>query len=132
MKVLRKATQTDRILHANSNHPNVHKMACVRTLFGQIESHCTTADTKRRGTQHIYRVCQQYGYSRRFIRRCFQPRGPRASMQQQTNRVAVPNKQGASEAGTRLLSRYGTLVAHKPVKTHVKTPHHLDATQGPP
>ncbi len=95
MTVLWKATQTDRILHANSNRPNVHKMACVRTLFGRIESHCTTADTKRRGTQYLYRAYQQYGYSRRFIRRCFQRRRPRAAMQQQTNSVTAPNKQGA-------------------------------------
>ncbi len=34
----------DRILHASSNRLNVHELAFIRTLFGRIESHCTTAD----------------------------------------------------------------------------------------
>ncbi len=108
--VHRKATHTARILHTNSIHPNVHKMACIRTLFGRIESHCTNADAKRKETQNLHRICQQNGYNRQFIRRCLQPRRQRAAMQQQINRVAVPYIiQGASDAAARILSTHGAL-----------------------
>ncbi len=46
MTVRNKVVQTNRVLRANRDHPNVHKMACMRTLFGRIESHCTIADAK--------------------------------------------------------------------------------------
>ncbi len=39
-----------------------------------------------------------------------------AEMQQKTNRLAVPYKQGASEVVARILSSHGVLVAHKPLK----------------
>ncbi len=90
MAVHRKATHKDQILYANINHANLHNMACIRTLFGRIESHCTTADAKRKETQYLHRICQQQGYNRLFIRKCLQPRRQRAVMQQQTNRVSVP------------------------------------------
>nr|VZI32915.1 unnamed protein product [Spirometra erinaceieuropaei] len=46
--VFRKATNTEKILHYNSNHLLSHKRSCVRTLFRRIETHCSTEAEKLR------------------------------------------------------------------------------------
>ncbi|BHF57230.1 hypothetical protein SprV_0100017100 [Sparganum proliferum] len=44
--VFRKATNTEKILTYNSNHPLSHKRYCVRTLFRRINTHCNTEAEK--------------------------------------------------------------------------------------
>ena len=41
-QVYRKNTNTDQILNYNSNHPTVHKMSCIKSLYSTVSKHTAT------------------------------------------------------------------------------------------
>lgn len=53
--VYRKRTHTDRLLSSRSNHPKVHKISCVRTLFIRVRTHCNngTAESRRKWPSQV-------------------------------------------------------------------------------
>ena len=126
--VFRKSTHTDQILNYHSNHPTIHKQACVRTLFKRIQTHCNTTELQRREEKHLFRVFTRNGYPRSFIRRSMlEAQTTRTTTTQQpihTNeqqvqmkRVTMPYVKHISEMTARLLKPYGVKVAHKPMRT---------------
>nr|VZI39189.1 unnamed protein product [Spirometra erinaceieuropaei] len=65
--VFRKATNTEIILHYNSNHPLSHKRSCVRTLFRRINTHCSTEAEKLRERETLWHLFLANGYPRSFV-----------------------------------------------------------------
>nr|VZI11478.1 unnamed protein product [Spirometra erinaceieuropaei] len=68
--VFRKATDTEKILHYNSNHPLSHKRSCVRTLFRRIHTHCSAEAEKLRERNTLWRLFLANGYPRSFVNKC--------------------------------------------------------------
>ncbi|BHF59623.1 hypothetical protein SprV_0100258400 [Sparganum proliferum] len=68
--VYRKATDTEKILHYNSNHPLSHKRSCVRTIFHHIHTHCSTEAEKLRERKTLWHLFLANGYPRSFVNKC--------------------------------------------------------------
>ena len=64
--VFRKSTHTDRYLHFNSHHPQLHKQSVVRTLFSRAES-LSSCPLKSIEELHVSKALQDNGYPERFI-----------------------------------------------------------------
>jgi hypothetical protein len=120
--VYRKKTHRDQILHYHSNHPMNHKKSCIQTLFRRAETHCSTDEAKRKEENYLFRIFQNNGYPRNFIRRSKKKRTSRQQEQQQqqpqtNNRVVLPYVKNVSELTARLLQTHGITTAHKPNAT---------------
>nr|VZI11840.1 unnamed protein product [Spirometra erinaceieuropaei] len=83
--VLRKATDTAKILHYSSNHPLSHKRSCVRTLFRRINTHCSTEAEKLRERKSLWRLFLSNGYPRSFINKCLYQRHTKTDGEQKQN-----------------------------------------------
>ena len=126
--VFRKSTHTDQILNYRSNHPAIHKQACIRTLFGRIKTHCSTTELRRQEEKHLFKVFTRNGYPRNFIRRTVtrlskngtvRSQSPTNNNDQrvQTRRIMMPYIKQISEMTARLLRPHGVTIAHKPMGT---------------
>lgn len=45
-KEYKRETNTDRLLPLESNHPMVHEIGCIKSLFNRVDSHCSTQKVK--------------------------------------------------------------------------------------
>ncbi|BHF74578.1 hypothetical protein SprV_0501766400 [Sparganum proliferum] len=118
--VFRKATNTEKILHYNSNHPLSHKRSCVRTLFRRINTHCSTETEKLRERETLWHLFLANGYPRSFVNKCIYQRHTRAD-RENTQRPAIfrvlPYVRNVSEATERMLRPLSVGVGHRPEAT---------------
>nr|VZH93658.1 unnamed protein product [Spirometra erinaceieuropaei] len=118
--VFRKATNTEKILHYNSNHPPSHKRSCVRTLFRRINTHCSTEAEKLRERETLWHLFLANGYPRSFVNKCLYQRHTRAD-RENTQRPAtfrvLPYVRNVSEATERMLRPLSVGVGHRPEAT---------------
>ena len=68
--VSRKPTNTDNILHADSNHPMEHKISALCALFRRIETHCSTPAAKAEELRTVLRIGRANGYTSIILNRC--------------------------------------------------------------
>ena len=54
--------------HYHSNHPKEHLEAVVRSLFGQVETHCSNTALKVEEECKIMEELQANGYPKKFIK----------------------------------------------------------------
>nr|VZI42259.1 unnamed protein product [Spirometra erinaceieuropaei] len=115
--VFRKATDTEKILHYNSNHPLSHKRSCVRTLFRRIYTHCSTEAEKLRERKTLWRLFLANGYPRSFVNKCLYRRYTKTDGEKKQRpeifRV-LPYVSNVSEATERMLRPLGVGVGHRP------------------
>nr|VZI51516.1 unnamed protein product [Spirometra erinaceieuropaei] len=118
--VFRKATDTEKILHYNSNHPLSHKRSCVRTLFRRIHTHCSTEAEKLRERKTLWRLFLANGYPRSFVNKCLYRRHTKTDDEKKQRpeifRV-LPYVSNVSEATERILRPLGVGVGHRPEAT---------------
>ncbi|BHF81222.1 hypothetical protein SprV_0702435200 [Sparganum proliferum] len=118
--VFRKATNTEKILHYNSNHPLSHKRSCVRTLFRRINTHSSTETEKLRERETLWHLFLANGYPRSFVNKCIYQRHTRAE-RENTQRPAIfrvlPYVRNVSEATERMLRPLSVGVGHRPEAT---------------
>ncbi|BHF78339.1 hypothetical protein SprV_0602145200 [Sparganum proliferum] len=115
--VFRKATNTEKILHYNSNHPLSHKRSCVRTLFRRINTHCSTEAEKLQERASLWHLLLVNGYPRSFINKCLFQRHTKtdgeANQKPEVLRV-LPYMRNISEATERMLRPLNVGVGHRP------------------
>ncbi|BHF83737.1 hypothetical protein SprV_0902688300 [Sparganum proliferum] len=118
--VFRKATDTEKILHYNSNHPLSHKRSCVRTLFHRIHTHCSTEAEKLRERKTLWHLFLANGYPRSFVNKCLYRRHTKTDGEKKQGpeifRV-LPYVRNVSEATERMLRPLGVGVGHRPEAT---------------
>nr|VZI44724.1 unnamed protein product [Spirometra erinaceieuropaei] len=118
--VFRKATDTEKILHYNSNHPLSHKRSCVRTLFRRIYTHCSTEAEKLRERKTLWRLFLANGYPHSFVNKCLYRRYTKTDGEKKQRpeifRV-LPYVSNVSEATERMLRPLGVGVGHRPEAT---------------
>ncbi|BHF74631.1 hypothetical protein SprV_0501771700 [Sparganum proliferum] len=118
--VFRKATDTEKILHYNSNHPLSHKRSCVRTLFRRIHTHCSTEAEKLRERKTLWHLFLANGYPRSFVNKCLYRRHTKTDgekrQRQEIFRV-LPYVRNVSEATERMLRPLNVGVGHRPEAT---------------
>ncbi|BHF85843.1 hypothetical protein SprV_1002901600 [Sparganum proliferum] len=104
--VFRKATDTEKILHYNSNHPLSHKRSCVRTLFHRMHTHCSTEAEKLRERKTLWHLFLANGYPRSFVNKCLYRRHTKTDGEKKQKpeifRV-LPYVRNVSEATERML-----------------------------
>ncbi|XP_072430928.1 uncharacterized protein [Chiloscyllium punctatum] len=115
--VYRKPTNTDQILNYTSNHPNTHKRSCIRTLFPQATTHCSTDELRKTEENRLYNVFKKNGYSKNTVHRFFKNKPRQADQTQPETLTTLPYIKEVSKMTTRLLRPLGILVAHKPTNT---------------
>ncbi|BHF82019.1 hypothetical protein SprV_0802515500 [Sparganum proliferum] len=118
--VFRKATDTEKILHYNSNHPLSHKRSCVRTLFHRIHTHCSTEAEKLRERKTLWHLFLANGYPRSFVNKCLYRRHTKTDGEKRQRpeifRV-LPYVRNVSEATERMLRPLNVGVGHRPEAT---------------
>ncbi|BHF70143.1 hypothetical protein SprV_0301319300 [Sparganum proliferum] len=118
--VFRKATDTEKILHYNSNHPLSHKRSCVRTLFHRINTHCSTEAEKLRERKTLWHLFLANGYPRSFVNKCLYRRHTKTDGEEKQRpeifRV-LPYVRNVSEATERMLRPLSVGVGHRPEAT---------------
>ncbi|BHF63747.1 hypothetical protein SprV_0200674200 [Sparganum proliferum] len=118
--VFRKATDTEKILHYNSNHPLSHKRSCVRTLFHRIHTHCSTEAEKLRERKTLWHLFLANGYPRSFVNKCLYRRHTKTDGEKKQKpeifRVS-PYVRNVSEATERMLRPLSVGVGHRPEAT---------------
>ncbi|BHF84170.1 hypothetical protein SprV_0902732000 [Sparganum proliferum] len=118
--VFRKATDTEKILHYNSNHPFSHKRSCVRTLFHRIHTHCNTEAEKLRERKTLWHLFLANGYPRSFVNKCLYRRHTKTDGEKKQKpeifRV-LPYVRNVSEATERMLRPLSVGVGHRPEAT---------------
>ncbi|BHF71711.1 hypothetical protein SprV_0401477100 [Sparganum proliferum] len=118
--VFRKATDTEKILHYNSNHPLSHKRSCVRTLFHRIHTHCSTEAEKLRERKTLWHLFLANGYLRSFVNKCLYRRHTKTDGEKKQRpeifRV-LPYERNVSEATERMLRPLNVGVGHRPEAT---------------
>ncbi|BHF74452.1 hypothetical protein SprV_0501753800 [Sparganum proliferum] len=118
--VFRKATNTEKILHYNSNHPLSHKRSCVRTLFRRINTHCSTEAEKLQERACLWHLFLVNGYPRSFVNKCLFQRHTKtdgeANQKPEVLRV-LPYMRNISEATERMLRPLNVGVGHRPEAT---------------
>ncbi len=115
--VLRKCTNTYRILQANSKHPFAAKVASIKPLFDRVNNHCSTEEAKRVELKTLFRICRINRYSSNHIKAA--RRKPRVKNQNDnpTKRKALPCIAKVSEAAVWIPASFGIKVAHRPSQT---------------
>ncbi|BHF77634.1 hypothetical protein SprV_0602074300 [Sparganum proliferum] len=118
--VFRKVTDTEKILHYNSNHPLSHKRSCVRTLFHRIHTHCSREAEKLRERKILWRLFLANGYPRSFVNKCSYRKHTKTDGEKkqkpEISRV-LPYVSNVSEATERMLRPLGVGVGHRPEAT---------------
>ncbi|BHF81552.1 hypothetical protein SprV_0802468400 [Sparganum proliferum] len=118
--VFRKATDTEKIPHYNSNHPLSHKRSCVRTLFHRIHTHCSTEAEKLRERKTLWHLFLANGYPRSFVNKCLYRRHTKTDGEKKQRpeifRV-LPYVRSVSEATERMLRPLSVSVGHRPEAT---------------
>ncbi|BHF63499.1 hypothetical protein SprV_0200649100 [Sparganum proliferum] len=118
--VFRKATDTEKILHYNSNHPLSHKRSCVRTLFHRMHTHCSTEAEKLRERKTLWHLFLANGYPRSFVNKCLYRRHTKTDGEKKQRpeifRV-LPYVRNVSEATERMLRPLSVGVGHRPEAT---------------
>ncbi|BHF78566.1 hypothetical protein SprV_0602167900 [Sparganum proliferum] len=118
--VFRKAADTEKILHYNSNHPLSHKRSCVRTLFHRIHTHCSTEAEKLRERKTLWHLFLANGYPRSFVNKCLYRRHTKTDGEKKQRleifRV-LPYVRNVSEATERMLRPLSVGVEHRPEAT---------------
>ncbi|BHF81330.1 hypothetical protein SprV_0702446000 [Sparganum proliferum] len=118
--VFRKATDTEKILHYNSNHPLSHKRSCVRTLFHRMHTHCSTEAKKLRERKTLWHLFLANGYPRSFVNKCLYRRHTKTDGEKKQKpeifRV-LPYVRNVSEATERMLRPLSVGVGHRPEAT---------------
>ncbi|BHF70018.1 hypothetical protein SprV_0301306700 [Sparganum proliferum] len=118
--VFRKATDTEKILHYNSNHPLSHKRSCVRTLFHRMHTHCSTEAEKLRERKTLWHLFLANGYPRSFVNKCLYRRHTKTDGEKKQKpeifRV-LPYVRNVSEATERMLRPLSVGVGHRPEAT---------------
>ncbi|VDN20397.1 unnamed protein product, partial [Dibothriocephalus latus] len=117
--VFKKATDTNKVLHFNSNYTTCHKRSCVRTLFQRVETHCSTPAARRAEQQYLHELFRANGYPKSFIKLSRRRINRRRSVQQQQPEVwrAILYIKWVSDAVSRLLQPAGVGIAHGPQAT---------------
>ncbi|BHF72768.1 hypothetical protein SprV_0401583900 [Sparganum proliferum] len=117
--VFRKATDTEKILHYNSNHPLSHKRSCVRTLH-RIHTHYSTEAEKLRERKTLWHLFLANGYPRSFVNKCLYRRHTKTDGEKRQKpeifRV-LPYVRNVSEATERMLRPLSVGVGHRPEAT---------------
>ncbi|BHF82684.1 hypothetical protein SprV_0802582300 [Sparganum proliferum] len=67
--VYRKPKNTLQMLSYNSNHPLQHNRSCVRTLYRQVETHCSTPAAKLDEIKLLRELFRANGYPQAFVER---------------------------------------------------------------
>eukprot|EP00061_Rhincodon_typus_P004657 g23113.t1 len=113
-KVHRKATHTDQVLNFNSNHPNTHMRSCVRTLFKQATTLCSSTELHRKEEEYLFQVLKDNGYPKTRVRRCLLHERHQEATTRPDTLITLPYIRNTSELITRLLRPLGIRIAHKP------------------
>ncbi|XP_054645213.1 uncharacterized protein LOC129188546 [Dunckerocampus dactyliophorus] len=119
-EVFRKATHTDQYLLFESNHPLQHKLGVIRTLQHRAEQIPTSAEGKKKETQHVQRALSTCGYPRWAFNKCQKKRvGKETQKPTEAKRrgVVVPYVAGVSEKLQRILWQHKIPTYFKPVNT---------------
>ncbi|BHF83033.1 hypothetical protein SprV_0802617400 [Sparganum proliferum] len=118
--VFRKATDTEKILHYNSNHPLSHKRSCVRTLFHRIHTHRNTEAENLRECKTLWHLFLANGYPRSFVNKCLCRRHTKTDGEKKQRpeifRV-LPYVRNVSEATEHTLRPLSVGVGHRPEAT---------------
>ncbi|BHF76096.1 hypothetical protein SprV_0501919400 [Sparganum proliferum] len=118
--VFRITTNTEKILHYNSNHPLSHKRSCVRTLFRRISTHCSTEAGKLQERACLWHLFLVNGYPRSIANKCLFQRHTKTdgepTRKPEVLRV-LPNMRNVSEATERMLRPLNVGVGHRPEAT---------------
>ncbi|BHF68361.1 hypothetical protein SprV_0301139500 [Sparganum proliferum] len=114
--VSRKATNTEKILHYNSNHPLSHKRSCVRTLFRRTNMHCSTEAEKLRERAFLWHLSLVNGYPGSFVNKCLFQRHSKPDQKPEVLRV-FSYMRNVSEATERMLRPLNVDVGHRPEAT---------------
>ncbi|VDL90730.1 unnamed protein product [Schistocephalus solidus] len=113
--VIRKATNTRRILHFRSNYPVGQKRSFVRILFRRVQTHCSNDSGKKEEMEYLHALFTANGYPKSFIRKCLRkPQFERSNEEKPKFWLAIPYVRNVSEATARILKPFGIGVAHKP------------------
>ncbi|BHF71356.1 hypothetical protein SprV_0401441400 [Sparganum proliferum] len=116
----RAATNTEKILHYNSNHLLSHKRSCVRTIFRRINTHCSTEAAKLQERASLWHLFLVNGYPRSFVNKCLFQRHTKTdgetNQKPEVLRV-LPYMKNVSEATERMLRPLNVGVGHRPEAT---------------
>ncbi|XP_059499415.1 uncharacterized protein LOC125448232 isoform X2 [Stegostoma tigrinum] len=115
--VYRKTTHTDQILNYRSNHPNTHKRSCIRTLFQQATTHCSTEELRRAEENHLYSILKKNGYPMNTVRRFLSNKPKQTDKTGSETITTLPYIKDIPEMTARLRGPLGIRVAHKPTNT---------------
>ncbi|BHF66836.1 hypothetical protein SprV_0200985900 [Sparganum proliferum] len=116
--VYRRPTNTLQMSSYNSNQPLQHKRSCVRTLYGRVETHCSTSAAKLKEMKLLQELFRDNGYRRAFVDRSRrQPRKRNEENSQPKSWRNTPYMKGVSEAVARSLAPLGIGLAHRPDST---------------
>ncbi|BHF81923.1 hypothetical protein SprV_0802505800 [Sparganum proliferum] len=83
-------TNTLQMLIYNSNHPLHHKRSCVRALYRQVDTHCSTPAAKLDEVKLLQELFRANGYPRAFVERS------RRQPRKRNKSIISQNRGGAS------------------------------------
>ncbi|BHF71563.1 hypothetical protein SprV_0401462200 [Sparganum proliferum] len=113
--VYRKATSTTELLSFHSNHPVAQKRSCVKTLFKQIQTHCSKLEDRAREVRYLRDHFVQNGYPRAFTSRRLRGRNQRTrTSTPPTIWHSLPYIKCISEATERIAAELGVGIVYCP------------------
>ncbi|BHF84496.1 hypothetical protein SprV_0902764700 [Sparganum proliferum] len=116
--VYRKPTNTLQMLSYNINHTLQQKRSSVRTLYRQMETHCSPPAAKLDEMKLLQELFRANGYPRTFLERSqkqLRKRNEESSQPKSWRGIAY--MKGVSEAVAKSLAPLGIGVAHRPDST---------------
>ncbi len=111
--VFRKTINTLQMHSCKSNHPQVHKSNCVKTLFKLGATHCSTPESKEEGLRYLKRKFSRNGYPSSFVQKTLRKRPADSTGAKPNICQAIPYIANISGAVARLLKPRGIGVAHR-------------------